>query len=65
MGFFRIFGGRVVVIPAATDIVADLSSCPGQHLAFQEIVTRTPLHLALDHLEAIDLPLDRLVLRAL
>lgn len=51
---------RVVVNPAAEPILSPIClSCPGQHLAFQEIVTRTPVHLALDHLEAIDLPLDR------
>ncbi len=49
-----------MVIPAAEPILSPIClSCPGQHLAFQEIVTRTPVHLALDHLEAIDLPLDR------
>lgn len=37
-------------------------SNPGQHLAFQETVSRTPVHLTLNHFEvfeAIDLPFDR------
>jgi hypothetical protein len=36
-------------------------SSPGQHLAFQEAVSRAPVHLALDHFEAVDLPLNRVV----